>query len=254
MPILSNSMVTRPLTQQELDAMQLPHDAGAHRHAHAALLLSLAAGQPRADRQPQRDHRRRRARSAPLRCCWSNGLHRKFPALRGIDDRLFMVGLGGRQPRHDAARVSARSDADACTTRSATAATACRILSRPGGGSPNASPAKGAKQTLPIFTSPLAGPPVCAVPANRPADAVSALFPPRRKALMPRAEIRPCACGAELATCCARCANGTLRHARDCAVLDKKSYGETHGRPRLIRLTTSGLGDCAGRPARSAIG
>ena len=66
MPILSNSLVTRPLTPAELEATQLSHHAGHHRHADASLLLPQAARQPGADREPQRDHRRRRVEPASL--------------------------------------------------------------------------------------------------------------------------------------------------------------------------------------------
>ena len=58
LPILSNSLVTRPLTAGGNRGVQLPHPPGDHGYAHLAPLLPPDAGQPRADRQPQRHHGR----------------------------------------------------------------------------------------------------------------------------------------------------------------------------------------------------
>ena len=111
MPILSNSLVTRPLTPAGAGGDQLPHHDLHHRHAHAALLLPQAARQPRADRQPQLDHRRRRAEPAPHAGAGQRPAP-QVPGAEGHRDRPLVVGLGRREPRHDAARVPARSEAE----------------------------------------------------------------------------------------------------------------------------------------------
>ena len=90
MPILSNSLVTRPLP------------------AHPAVLLSPAPRRPGADRQPQRDHGGGRDPSAPSAPAgrWPAP---EVPGPRGDRDRLFVVGLGRCQPRHDAPHRPART-------------------------------------------------------------------------------------------------------------------------------------------------
>ncbi|WP_369122645.1 NAD(P)/FAD-dependent oxidoreductase [Paraburkholderia piptadeniae] len=86
MPILSNSLLTRPLSLEDPGrdrCNELPREHLYHRYEDPPVLLPSSAGQPRADREPQRYYR---CRCKPPRhmAVLVEGLHRKFPALRGI--------------------------------------------------------------------------------------------------------------------------------------------------------------------------
>lgn len=108
MPILSNSMVTRPLTDAEIEACnfrttQVLTDTRTLRFYYRFL----------PDRRLQIGSRSAITGSdAPNPRhldLLKEGMARKFPALRGVADRLLVVGLGRRESRHDAARLPARS-------------------------------------------------------------------------------------------------------------------------------------------------
>ena len=181
MPILSNSMVTRPLTPAELEACnfrttQVLTDTRTLRFYYRLLpdnrvQIGSRSAITGADAPNPRHFE-----------LLKNGLHRKFPALRGIADRLFVVGLGRRQPRHDAARLPARSEGDGVlrarlrrqrrivfvTGRTA----ACRAHRRQGR----------AADAADLHVA-AAGPHVRAVPAPRTADALPLVLPARRKAI-----------------------------------------------------------------------
>ena len=141
MPILSNSVVTRVLTDAELKACNFALADLPDRHAHLALLLSAAEGQPAAARQPQRGDRRRCRRPVPPEAA-DRCDRAQVPAAGRHRDRLLVVGLGRRQPRHDAAHRRGPTRRRPSGTRSATAATACRSRPGPASGWPSASPAR----------------------------------------------------------------------------------------------------------------
>ncbi|VWX62613.1 hypothetical protein VARIO8X_60363 [Burkholderiales bacterium 8X] len=90
----------------ERDQLQVAHLS--HRHADPALLLPAARRQSAPDRKPQLGERRgcRRPGSpqAAHRCD-----RPQVPALGRHPHRLLLVGLGRREPRHDAAHHPARS-------------------------------------------------------------------------------------------------------------------------------------------------
>ena len=82
-----------------------------------------------------------------------NGLHRKFPALRGI--RIDYSWWGWVDVSHDMMpRIRSRIRARPCSTRSATAATACRSRRMPGGAWRSASPAAATRPSRCPSTAP----------------------------------------------------------------------------------------------------
>ena len=103
MPILSNSVVTRPLTDAELKATNFRSHDLPDRHAHAALLLPparTASACRSAAAAPSPAPTPKTPKHLKL---LTDAIARKFPPLAGIDIDALVVGLGRRQPRHDAA-------------------------------------------------------------------------------------------------------------------------------------------------------
>ena len=108
MPILSNSLVTRPLTEAELRGLQLTHARpSSPTRARCAsttgccsdnrLQIGSRSAITGADAAEPAHH------AAADRCART-----QVPAARRHRDRLLVVGLGRRQPRHDAAHRPAR--------------------------------------------------------------------------------------------------------------------------------------------------
>ena len=85
-----------------------------------------------------------------------NGLHRKFPALKGI--QIDYSWWGWVDVSHDMMpRVFQPDPKETVYYALGYGGNGVSYSSRPDGGWPSASPERGAHQTLPIFTSPLPG-------------------------------------------------------------------------------------------------
>jgi hypothetical protein len=84
-----------------------------------------------------------------------DGLHRKFPALKGID--IEHSWWGWVDVSHDMMpRITQPDPAQRCSTRWATAATACRSRRMPGGAWRSASPARPTAAAVPAADLPVA--------------------------------------------------------------------------------------------------
>jgi taurine dehydrogenase large subunit len=149
MPILSNSVVTRPLSAAEQEALNFKTRIPLTDTRTLRLLLPDVSGWPSPDRQPQRHHRPRRHQSE---ASWNGaGLTGLLPQVpeRFVASRcsLFVVGLGRCQPRHDASHLPARPGAAACSTLWVMAATASCIPPRRAAAWRRWSPARAARWT-----------------------------------------------------------------------------------------------------------
>ena len=114
MPILSNNCVTRLLSDAELAACNFRSQTFLTDTRTLRFYYRLLEGRrwpSPADRQPQRgDGRGCRRPDAPEA---ADGCHRaQVPAARRHRHRPLVVGLGRREPRHDAAHRPARPSAD----------------------------------------------------------------------------------------------------------------------------------------------
>ncbi len=112
MPILSNNAVTRPLSSKQIEACNFITHAALTDTRNPAVLLPAVARQPHPDGQPQR-HQRRRRREPEAPAVAGRRAAPQVPHAQGRRVRVLVVGVGRRQPRHDAAHRPARSEADA---------------------------------------------------------------------------------------------------------------------------------------------
>ena len=111
-----------------------------------------------------------------------NGLHRKFPALRGI--QIDYSWWGWVDVSHDMMpRVFQPDPKETVFYALGYGGNGVSYSSQAGRRLAERIAGKGAQQTLPIFTSPLPGHYVRAVPAPRTADALPLVFPARRIAI-----------------------------------------------------------------------